>query len=124
MVRLLHESLDGGALGFSSSLGEGHIDGANRPVPSRAAEFSEFVALAGALRDHPGTTLEFIPTVGPIARERMELMADMSLAADRALNWNLLGQPVGHRDLRGSAHALRRCRRTRRARRRARRSPT
>jgi N-acyl-D-aspartate/D-glutamate deacylase len=95
MVRLLHQSLADGALGFSSSLGEGHTDGANRPVPSRAAEFSEFVALAGALRDHPGTTLEFIPTVGPIARERMELMADMSLAADRSLNWNLLGSLSG-----------------------------
>ncbi len=44
-----------------------------------------------AVRDHPGTTLEFIPTVGPIPEERMELMADMSLAADRPLNWNLLG---------------------------------
>ena len=62
-----------------------------RPVPSRAAAFDEFVALAGAVRDHPGTTLEFIPTVGPIPEERMELMADMSLAADRPLNWNLLG---------------------------------
>ena len=51
----------------------------------------ELVALAGAVRDHPGTTLEFIPTVGPIPEERMELMADMSLAADRPLNWNLLG---------------------------------
>ena len=49
------------------------------------------MALAGALRAHPGTTLEFIPTVGPIPAERMELMADMSLAADRPLNWNLLG---------------------------------
>jgi N-acyl-D-aspartate/D-glutamate deacylase len=95
MVRLLHESLEAGALGFSSSLGEGHVDGANRPVPSRAATFAEFVALAGALRDHPGTTLEFIPTVGPITPERMELMADMSLAADRALNWNLLGSLAG-----------------------------
>jgi N-acyl-D-aspartate/D-glutamate deacylase len=95
MVTLLHDSLAAGALGFSSSLGEGHTDGANQPVPSRAAEFSELVALAGALRDHPGTTLEFIPTVGPIAPERMELMADMSLAADRALNWNLLGSLSG-----------------------------
>jgi N-acyl-D-aspartate/D-glutamate deacylase len=91
MVRLVKESLRGGALGLSSSLGEGHLDGDHRPVPSRAADFDEFVALAGALRDHPGTTLEFIPTVGPIPEDRMELMADMSLAADRPLNWNLLG---------------------------------
>ena len=91
MVRLVEESVAGGALGLSSSLGEGHVDGAGAPVPSRSATFEEFIALAGALRAHPGTTLEFIPTVGPIPVERMELMADMSLAADRPLNWNLLG---------------------------------
>jgi N-acyl-D-aspartate/D-glutamate deacylase len=91
MVDLVGESLAGGALGFSSSLGEGHVDGDGAPVPSRSAAFEEFVALAGSLRDHPGTTLEFIPTVGPIPLGRMELMADMSLAADRPLNWNLLG---------------------------------
>ena len=51
----------------------------------------EFVALAGALRDHDGTTLEFIPSVGEIPAERMQLMADMAVAADRTLNWNLLG---------------------------------
>ena len=86
MVQLVEESLADGALGFSSSLGEGHADGDGRPVPSRAAAFEEFVALAGSLRSHPGTTLEFIPTVGPIPRDRMQLMADMSLAADRPLN--------------------------------------
>jgi N-acyl-D-aspartate/D-glutamate deacylase len=91
MVGLVEASLSGGALGLSSSLGEGHTDGEGRPVPSRAATFAEFIALAGALREHPGTTLEFIPTVGPIPPDRMQLMADMSLAADRPLNWNLLG---------------------------------
>jgi N-acyl-D-aspartate/D-glutamate deacylase len=91
MVALVETSLADGALGFSSSLGEGHTDGDGRPVPSRSAAFTEFVALAGSLRAHPGTTLEFIPTVGPIPGERMQLMADMSLAADRPLNWNLLG---------------------------------
>jgi N-acyl-D-aspartate/D-glutamate deacylase len=91
MVRLVEDSVTQGALGFSSSLGEGHVDGDGKPVPSRAAALEEFVALSAALRTHPGTTLEFIPTVGPIPEERMELMADMSLAADRPLNWNLLG---------------------------------
>jgi N-acyl-D-aspartate/D-glutamate deacylase len=91
MVALVDASLSGGALGLSSSLGEGHTDGEGRPVPSRSATFEEFVALAGVLRRHPGTTLEFIPTVGPIPDDRMQLMVDMSLAADRPLNWNLLG---------------------------------
>jgi N-acyl-D-aspartate/D-glutamate deacylase len=91
MVRLLHESLDAGALGFSSSLGEAHTDGDGRPVPSRAAGFEEFLALAGAVRDHAGTTLEFIAAMGEIPSDRAELMAEMSLAADRPLNWNLLG---------------------------------
>ena len=39
----------------------------------------------------PGTTLEFIAAMGEIGAERIELMADMSLAANRPLNWNLLG---------------------------------
>ena len=91
MVDLVAASVAGGALGFSSSLGEGHLDGEGRPVPSNSAGLDEFVALAGALRHHPGTTLEFIPSVGPIPDERVQLMADMSLAADRSLNWNLLG---------------------------------
>jgi len=91
MVQLLEESLTGGALGLSSSLGEGHLDGDHRPVPSSWAGPEEFVALAGSLRDHIGTTLEFIPSIGPIPEDRVELMAEMSLAADRSLNWNLLG---------------------------------
>jgi N-acyl-D-aspartate/D-glutamate deacylase len=91
MVELVSGSLADGALGFSSSLGEGHLDGDGAPVPSRAASFDELTALAGALRAHAGTTLEIIPTVGPIPEDRMELMAQMSLAADRPLNWNLLG---------------------------------
>src|SRR6202042_3819221 len=63
MAALVEESLSGGALGLSSSLGEGHLDGDGRPVPSRAASVAELVALARTLRGHAGTTLEFIPTV-------------------------------------------------------------
>ena len=45
MAALVEESLSGGALGFSSSLGEGHTDGDGRPVPSRSPTFEELVAL-------------------------------------------------------------------------------
>ncbi|HEX6311816.1 MAG TPA: amidohydrolase family protein [Acidimicrobiia bacterium] len=90
MGRLLAESLAAGGLGFSSSQAPTHNDGDGNPVPSRAATREELIALARTVRDHPGTTLEFIPTVGPFADEHVELMADMSLAANRPLNWNVL----------------------------------
>jgi N-acyl-D-aspartate/D-glutamate deacylase len=90
MLRLLHESLAAGGLGFSSSQAPTHNDGDGEPVPSRHANRDELVALCGALRDHDGTSLEFIPTVGLFSDEHKELMAAMSRAAGRPLNWNVL----------------------------------
>jgi N-acyl-D-aspartate/D-glutamate deacylase len=90
MMRLLHESIAAGGLGFSSSQAPTHNDGDGKPVPSRHATREELVALAGVLRDHDGTSIEFIPTVGIFGDEHKELMAAMSRAADRPLNWNVL----------------------------------
>jgi N-acyl-D-aspartate/D-glutamate deacylase len=91
MVASVHEAMASGALGVSSSLGEAHTDGDGDPVPSRAASRDELLALARAVRDHDGTTLEFIAAMGEIPDDRIELMTEMSLAANRPLNWNLLG---------------------------------
>lgn len=90
MQRLLHEGLAAGGLGFSSTWSTSHNDHIGRPVPSRHANRDELVALCSVVRDHPGTTLEFIPAVGKFSAEVFELMGDMSAAADRPLNWNLL----------------------------------
>jgi N-acyl-D-aspartate/D-glutamate deacylase len=90
MQALLARSLAEGGLGFSSSWAPTHNDGAGRPVPSRAASAEELVALAGMLRDAPGTSLEFIPGVGRFTEEQVTLMTDMGLAAGRPLNWNML----------------------------------
>lgn len=90
MERLLHRSINEGGLGFSSSNAPTHNDGAGNPVPSRFATREELVALAKASGEHPGTTLEFIPTVGAFKEEHMELMCAMSRAANRPLNWNVL----------------------------------
>ncbi|MCH6563429.1 MAG: amidohydrolase family protein [Myxococcales bacterium] len=90
MVSVLHQALEQGGLGFSSSRAPTHNDGDGNPVPSRFATDEEIVTLAGVTRDHAGTTLEYIPTVGAFQEQHMELMTAMSLAANRPLNWNVL----------------------------------
>jgi N-acyl-D-aspartate/D-glutamate deacylase len=90
MRRTLGESLAAGGLGFSSSQAPTHNDGDGAPVPSRAATREELLALCDVVRRHPGTTLEFIPTVGPFSEEHVALMAAMSATGGRPLNWNVL----------------------------------
>ncbi len=91
MAELLAESLRGGALGFSSGWDNAHYDGDGNPVPSRVADASEFLALARVVGEHAGTTIGMFPWMGELPRDRMELMADMSVVANRPVNWNLLG---------------------------------
>src|SRR6185503_862965 len=51
----------------------------------------ELLALCGEVRQHPGTTLEFIPRAGgPSSPELHDLLTRMSLAANRPINWNVL----------------------------------
>jgi N-acyl-D-aspartate/D-glutamate deacylase len=91
MVALLHESLKAGGLGFSSTGSPSHSDHAGDPVPSRFATAEEFIALARATGEHAGTTLEFIPAASAkFTDTEMNLMADMSAAAKRPLNWNVM----------------------------------
>ena len=115
MVATLHEALAAGALGFSTSTAPTHNDGAQQPVPSRAAGRDELVALAAAVRDHPGTTLEVILAgcLNGFTDDEVDLMSTMSLAANRPINWNVLGvnplNPDGHwRQLEASTRAAER----------------
>lgn len=104
MVRLLHEALDAGALGLSTSQAPTHHDGEGQPVPSRFAEASEILALARAVRDHEGTTVEFIlpGCLAGFTDQEVDLMTDLSLTAGRPANWNVLGvssmNPTRHLD--------------------------
>lgn len=90
MVALLQQSIREGGLGFSTSLAATHNDGDGEPVPSRHATREEVIALCRAIRDLPGTTLEAIPGTGLWGDREKSIMAEMSLAANRPLNWNLL----------------------------------
>ena len=81
-----------GALGFSSSLGEAHTDGDGNPVPSRASTHRR-VHRAGRGRARPRRAPRSSSSRqwARSPTSRIELMTDMSLAANRPLNWNLLG---------------------------------
>jgi N-acyl-D-aspartate/D-glutamate deacylase len=92
MVRLLHESVDAGGMGFSTTLSFTHTDGDGEPVASRWASRDEVLALCGAVRDHEGTTLEYVTDgcLRGFRPDEVDLMAEMTLAARRPLNWNVL----------------------------------
>lgn len=92
MKALLRAGLRAGGMGFSSSIARAHNDHTGTAVPSRHAHRDELIALSSVVREFPGTALEFIPglDISAFPTEVFELMADMSLAADRVLNWNIL----------------------------------
>lgn len=92
MVTLLHESLDAGGLGFSTTLARTHSDGDGQPVASRWASRDELLALARACGEHPGTQLEFASDgcLDGFDDDEVTFMIDFAAAADRPLNWNVL----------------------------------
>ncbi len=92
MVALLKTSIDAGGLGFSTTLSHTHSDGDGAKVPSRWATNEEVLALSGAVKDHEGTTLEAIVSgcLDMFSDEEIELLAQMSAAGQRPLNWNVL----------------------------------
>jgi N-acyl-D-aspartate/D-glutamate deacylase len=92
MVSLLRESITAGGLGFSTTLSKTHNDGDGQPVPSRWATHAEVLALCGAVKDHEGTTLEAIVDgcLDMFSDDEIELLAQMSAAGQRPLNWNVL----------------------------------
>ena len=104
MVRELHTAIEAGGLGFSTTLSFTHSDGDGQPVASRWASKEEVLALCGAVADHEGTSLEYVTDgcLRGFTDDEIELMAEMSLAGRRPLNWNVLTidskEPERYRD--------------------------
>jgi len=90
MRQMLDRCLSEGALGFSTTNSNSHNDAEGRPVPSRYATREEFVSLAAVCGRHEGASLEIVPGLPPHTAEQRSLMIDMSAAAKRTLNWNVL----------------------------------
>jgi N-acyl-D-aspartate/D-glutamate deacylase len=92
MVSLLHECLDAGGLGFSTTRSSSHSDGDGVPVASRHASEDEVLALCSAVSAHEGTTLEAIVQgcLDMFSDDEIALFTNMSAQARRPLNWNVL----------------------------------
>ena len=90
MKELLAESIEAGGLGFSSSWAKTHNDADGDAVPSRHASQRELVELCAVLKDSPAVALEFIPTIERFDDGVYQLLTDMSVAADKPLNWNVI----------------------------------
>jgi N-acyl-D-aspartate/D-glutamate deacylase len=87
---VLGAALAAGGLGFSTANVATQVDGDGRPTPPNLADPGEFIALAAECGLHPGTSIEFTPGsfLSGFSDDDVNLMAEMSAAADRHLNWN------------------------------------
>ena len=99
MKAMLAQSIAAGGLGFSSSWAKTHNDADGEGVPSRHADPAELIELCSVLRDSPAVAIEFIPTVERFDTDVYQLLTDMSVAADRPLNWNVIFADGRRRDV-------------------------
>ncbi len=92
MVAELRKAIEVGALGWSFTTSGSHSDGDGQPVPSRWASTEEMLAMATEVGKHEGTSLEGIVPgcLDRFADEEIELLATLSAAAKRVMNWNVL----------------------------------
>ncbi|MFC0600413.1 N-acyl-D-amino-acid deacylase family protein [Streptomyces palmae] len=92
MERLLHQSLEAGAWGLSTTRSGTHSDGDGRPVASRHADPSELTTLCRAVGEHPGTQLEAIVDgcLDRFTDAETDLLVELTTTAARPLNWNVL----------------------------------
>jgi len=106
MRTLVREAIDAGAIGFATSKASTHIGYAGKPVPSRAAQFAEIEALAGALGEAGRGIVQ--ATVGrDLFFKEFESLAR---STGRPVTWTALlaGMmgPGSHRDLLEKSPAL------------------
>ncbi|MFM9368355.1 N-acyl-D-amino-acid deacylase family protein [Streptomyces sp. Da 82-17] len=92
MLDLFHQAMEEGAWGLSTTQSSTHSDGDGQPVASRHADAEELLALSRAVAEHEGTQLEAIVAgcLDQFSDDEIDLFVEMSAAAGRPLNWNVL----------------------------------
>jgi N-acyl-D-aspartate/D-glutamate deacylase len=91
MRQVVAEAIEAGAVGFATSQSATHVGYGGRPVPSRAAEISEIVAIAGALGDAGRGVIQ--ATMG--AGFAFEEFATIARTTGRPISWTALLAGVG-----------------------------
>ncbi|AVA14650.1 N-acyl-D-amino-acid deacylase family protein [Sphingopyxis sp. MG] len=90
MKMQLRQSLDDGAMGFSSSHIETHVDHEGEDVPSLHSSHEELLELMSVVKDYEGTMTGYVLTGFKPDDKAMRKMAEVSLASNRPYAWPLL----------------------------------
>lgn len=99
MRALLARGLAAGGMGFTSSWSTTHCDDDGNPVPSRASDCGELVALSEVVAGYPAPQLEFSPTNLGFDEIHVDTMIQMARAARRPINWSIFQPAAEQRDL-------------------------
>jgi len=81
MRRVVAESMDAGAAGFSSSHAPTQLDGDGRPIPSRFAGLDELRALVAEAGRHHGGSVSYLPasSIGGLDHDDKELLVELGV---------------------------------------------
>jgi N-acyl-D-aspartate/D-glutamate deacylase len=91
MKEVLRQAIRDGAMGFSSSLSVTHNDADGIPVPSRHASREEVMQMYSVVSEFEGTVAEIAPPSVDFNTDTYAVLTDVSLAARRPVNWNVVG---------------------------------
>jgi N-acyl-D-aspartate/D-glutamate deacylase len=83
MATIVRDAMRAGAAGFSSSHAPTHLDGNDRPVPSRAADIAEVLALAAAAGEAGSGSIAYLPAsaIGGITPDDEDLLIRIGQAS-------------------------------------------
>ena len=90
MQAVVRQGMAAGAAGFSTSQQITHLDGDERPIPSRQATADEIVALASVLKEFNAGAIELVPKslLTGLSEEDRELLVRLAVESGRFVNWN------------------------------------